>query len=42
MRAIICPARRPWRSDIPDGTVTYSGMGGSGHPADAAICRDRV
>ena len=30
------------RGDIPDGTVTYQGMGGSEHPADTAICRDCV
>src|ERR1700751_3208046 len=35
-------SRRSRRSDIPDGTVTYQGMGGSEHPADTAICRDRV
>jgi len=29
----------PRRSDIPDGTVTYQGMGGSEHPADPAICQ---
>ena len=39
MRAIICPPRLPRRSGIPDGTVTYQGMGGSEHPADAATCR---
>jgi len=27
------------RGDIPDGTVTYQGMGGSEQPADAATCR---
>ena len=37
--AITCPPRRPRRSDIPDGTVTYRDMGGSEHPADAGICR---
>ena len=42
IRAIICPPRRTRRSVIPDGTVTYQGMGGSEPPADAAICRDRV
>ena len=30
------PARR---GDIPNGTVTYQGMGGSGQLADAATCR---
>src|SRR6476646_4994782 len=32
-------SRRPRRGDMPDGTVTYQGMGGSEHPADTAICR---